>query len=196
LKGQLPILFALFILFFSCQPYKDSPIVGEWNAVLIQEFKKVEELEPTTRNYLFFTSGGDYIFENELNQNEKGTFSLKDSLLVTKDISKKPAVERRMKVAKLNSDTLLLEMKNKYGHLNKVMFLRIDREVITDSTMITEDSSKVRADGQIVATFKDTTTLENVRSIPKKDLKERKNKVKKSVLKKPKVKSTQKKKRR
>ncbi len=99
-------------LFFACNRAKrEQMLKGSWQAVRVLEADSLLPV-PDSVIQLHFYEDHSYRYEGTLNYRESGHWRLQNHLLITQSRDK-TAKERQVRIQKLSSDSLFLEMQEK-----------------------------------------------------------------------------------
>lgn len=84
-------------------------IIGDWkaSALVINDSISKVDLSPVRLNIL---KNSRYFYTNNIGQLEAGTFIVSDSLFITTDTTKNPAVENAVHIIKADNDSLAIRM--------------------------------------------------------------------------------------
>lgn len=114
LKVFVLCLLCSFII--SCQQEtqedKKALLIGQWQATNLLEETDTLGIDLNAVQLEFHTTK-QYSFHGTLNELEAGTYRIQKDLLFTKDTLSQPPHEKVVKILKLNTDSLQLEMRDK-----------------------------------------------------------------------------------
>ncbi len=114
MTSRLVFTFALLSLLFSaCEPPIDNTLLlGQWQAVAMVEADKVNE--DITDIRFNFSDADTYTYQGGPSYQEAGHYRIQGDLLYSTDTLAQQRVEKVVRIIKLTSDTLFLQM-NKGG---------------------------------------------------------------------------------
>ena len=99
----------LFLALTGCDKWKTEDLVGNWQATYIAEEGKELDIDYAPVNFQF-NSKGFYEFNSTIEYKEEGTYFLNGDLLYTLDTLNSASSEKAVKITKLTSDSLHLNM--------------------------------------------------------------------------------------
>ncbi|MGH1437699.1 MAG: hypothetical protein ACRBG0_24900 [Lewinella sp.] len=102
-------ILGLSLFFFACDPYAESDLAGNWEAIRITE--EGDSLAVDLSGIRFeFTNNGRYYFHSTLNYEEAGTYRLDGPYLFSTDTTQEISREKAVEIVLLNTDSLQLRM--------------------------------------------------------------------------------------
>ena len=124
MKKLILTKYLLLMLLFSCSPYSNADLEGNWEAAVVLEENIPLEIDNSAVKFQF-SENGYYHFQSTLDYQESGYYKLKKDLLITKDTLDNLAEKKAVKIKNLTNDSLFIEMKDA-GKRRLVKLFRID----------------------------------------------------------------------
>ncbi|MBR9922823.1 MAG: hypothetical protein GYB31_18505 [Bacteroidetes bacterium] len=102
-------LFIFAFYLFSCGINNESILLGNWQAVNIEEEGNALKVDPGVVKFNF-KENGNYTFSSTLNYREAGSWNLEGNILYTLDTVNQQSVEKAVQVLHLSTDSLSIKM--------------------------------------------------------------------------------------
>ena len=145
---KIGLCLLIAFLCVSCKSEMERNIIGKWYAASLVECEEIVPIDVSLVN-LEFRGNGKYTFNSTLNLHEEGKYRIKGNYLYTKDLIKEKAIEKAVRIVKLNADTLELEM----NYRGKEQFLTLLH-------VMQADKEESEGEEEIKKTSVDTTTAQ------------------------------------
>jgi len=103
------VLTLLIALGFSCSPYRHKDLIGEWQAIAIEQEGDSLAIDPKVVQFTFSKNEG-YTYRSTLNYHESGTYYIINKKLFTMDTLNRASTEKAVEILMLTPDSLHLKM--------------------------------------------------------------------------------------